>query len=192
MKRLGLAAVTAAVMMAALGGTAAADGTYYGTGFGGGARLDGQIADRYDSRDHVAGRIVIGRRIGSLALEGAFFGTDLTSRATGGGLSTLSLGVDLKYYAPITSNLELYIKGGVDETWLATTSDAGTDYSGRGYSYGAGAQYAWRPLPILQMAVWIDLNRQIVDLASESAAKNDRFDGRLDMVTVGFSIGTEL
>lgn len=155
-----------------------ADTTYYGMGMGGGATLEGDLAAGYDASGHAAGRFVLGRRSGPWALEGSFFGTDLTERGSGEMLSTLSLGVDLKYHLALTEKLELYVKGG-----LNTNSMEG--YEGRGYAYGTGLQYNVHLLGNWSAALWLDLNRQVVRMHGDEGAQS--LDGGLEMVTFGFS-----
>ena len=186
MKLRALAIALAVLLVPA---AAHAGGFYGGFGIGGDARLGKDLADRYDSADQTAGRLMLGRRSGPWAIEGVFFGTDLIDTADGQEVSSQSLGADLKYYLPLTSGLELYVRGGLH---LARIEGIGqeTVASGRGFDYGTGLQYAFRMFPALQAAVWIDLTKQAVTLG------NDRFggdmEGEIKMITLGVSIGTGL
>jgi hypothetical protein len=55
--------------------------------------------------------------------------------------------------------------------------DLGT--SGRGYDYGVGLQYTFKPCPLFHAAIWLDLTRQIVSLDGEDQPRARRI-GRRD------------
>lgn len=196
MTRLLASTLLAFATLALAAQPARATGYYFGVGMGDGAELQDDLALAFDTRDQISGRVVLGRRVGPWALEGSFFGTDMEGTYDGVPYSTLSLGIGVKYYLPLTGRLELYVRGGLNQTTVA--AGPGYEYAGatadglngRGYDYGTGLQYAWRPLPRIQMSVWVDLNRQVLRLNRE--AGGDSLDGRMEMVTFGFSFGTEL
>lgn len=197
MQRAFLGILVFTAIAAATPGVARGDGYFLGVGVGGDARLGAELAEQFTAEGEASGRIVLGKRMGPWAVEGAFFGTDVRSRYSDVPYSTLSLGLDLRYFLPLTSRLELYVRAGLNKTWLKTwlaaapdssgrASDAG--YEGRGLDYGTGLQYAWRPGK-LQFSIWLDFNKQFVRLHD---AGRPSLDGELEMVTFGVSFGTAL
>ena len=169
------------------------DGFYVGIGGGSNAKVSDGLGDAYSSKNHKAHRFVLGRRMGPWAIEANVVGTDLTdlNRPVGNDkFGTASLGAALKYYLPITSSLELYVRGGLNETWLGERVSVGADHAfqGRGYDYGTGVQYAFR-LGQAQAALWLDLNSQAFRLHKDG---QDSIDGKVQMLTLGVSIGTGL
>jgi hypothetical protein len=173
--------------LAASAASAAAQG-YVSIGIGHGAELGGDFDDSYRSEEGAAsGRLAIGQRRGPLALEATLFGTDLSQQEGAGELATLALGVDLKYHVGIAGSLEGYLRGGINKTWLrAKEPSIDLGYSGRGYDYGVGLQYTFKPGPLFHAGLWLDFTRQVVTLEESGQAP---LDGELDMVTIGVTIG---
>lgn len=184
----------AALAIVAASAGAASAGGYVAIGAGGDADLGGDLDDHFTTEGTSAGRLAIGERFGSVAIEAVLFGTDLagTSGMTGqGDYSTMSLGVDLKYYIPLAGGLEAYARGGLNKTWVVEGFDNNMDldHAGRGWDVGAGLQYSFRLLPLVEAAIWADYNHQVLELHS---ASRRTLDGTVDMLTIGVSLGTVL
>jgi hypothetical protein len=185
----------AAIAVIAASAGAAHAGGYVAIGAGGDADLHGDLENHFTTEGASAGRLAIGQRFGPLAVEAVLFGTDLhgASGMTGPGndYSTMSLGVDLKYHIPLVGGLEAYGRAGLNKTWVVdgfdTTMDLG--YSGRGYNLGAGLQYGFRLLPLVEAAIWADYNHQVMTLHEQGRAS---LEGGADMLTLGVSLGTVL
>lgn len=198
-------AVTVLAVLAALGGTARADGWYFTEGFGQ-SRVEGDLGRRLDGIFTL--RLALGRRIDQLAVEGyvqmgAFAGR---GPLQGGDYSTATVGLDLKYLVPVTEHLEVYLRGGLNRMLLegAFGEPAGVHgYAGRGLTYGAGAQlsgkvpvlgFLWFPLfftdlgPKVTGGLWLDTSRQMVRLHKRG---HRSLDGELATWTLGFSIGSD-
>ena len=165
-------------------------GGYVGAGIGSEASISGDLSGHFDTDEASSGRIVIGHRMGALALEASLFGSDLvgisdfTGRDTE--FSTLSLGVDLKYHLGLVGGLELYGKIGLNKTWLrAPDARDDLDYSGRGHALGAGLQYTF-PLPVTEISLWLDYTRQTTELRDSTRRP---LDGDLGMLGFGVSVG---
>lgn len=185
--------LAALAVVAASAATAHAGG-YVAIGAGGDADLRGDLATHFTTEGASAGRLAVGQRFGPVALEAVFFGTDLHGASAMTGqedYSTMSLGVDLKYYIPLAGNLEAYVRGGLNKTWVVkgmhTEMDLG--YSGRGWDLGAGLQYSFRLLPLLDAAIWADYNHQVMQLHQDG---RQSLEGGANMLTIGVSLGTVL
>lgn len=196
-KRAGIAAAALLVMAA---GAAHADGLYYGMGLGGGAELEGDFADRFSGDDEVAGRVVLGRRWGEWAIEGVVFGTDLNvGDGRTGSYSTVAVGVDARYFIPITGGLELYLRGGLNYTWLEPMDDTValiyySAYDGRGAAYGTGLQwrsgYVGNDTVRVRLAAWADFTKHVAVVRPEYGGGALR--GAFEMLTFGVSVGSDL
>lgn len=169
---------------------ASAEG-YIGAGIGAGGELSGDISDHFTTtEDSSSSRILVGERFGALAVEGSLFGSQLQG-ASGfsgeGDYTTISLGVDLKYYIGLVGGLEGYGKIGLNKTWL-TGPDATEDwsYSGRGQELGVGLQYSFN-LPLTQVGLWVDYTAQQTDLRDSEQAQV--LDGSIRMLNLGVSLG---
>ena len=169
---------------------ARAGGAYISAGLGNGAGLSGSLDQNFDAKDTSSGRLSLGQRVGPVALEASLFGSDLVGQTrmvgVGGDYSTLSVGVDLKYYVGLVGPLELYGKGGLNKTWLQAPGNMRLNYDGRGWDLGGGLQFTI-DLPVTMAAVWLDYTHQSTDL--RDPARTRSLDGGLDMVSLGVSIG---
>ena len=191
-----LAPFVAAIVLAA-SGTASAGG-YVGVGFGSDASLTGDVGDHFDASGETAGKFFLGQRMGNIAVEASFFGTDMngiSSMATTTGpdaFSTSSLGIDVKYHFGLAGPIEGYVRGGVNKTWIAAApgEETNLDYSGRGLNMGVGAQYRFGLFPGWDAGVFVDYNHQRLELR-DSGARPD-LNGAIDTLTFGFTIGTLL
>jgi hypothetical protein len=188
---------------------ARADGFFFNEGLGPGARIRGEMGDKFDG-DGISLRLSLGRRVGRFAVEGVLFGTNLAEQGHAGEavtpeLTALSYGVDFRYYVPFSEHLEGYVKGGLHGTSVilaATASDPNglADYDGRGYDVGAGLSWFIRPfkslgnfgsnpLAKLKVGLFADLTMQTVRLNKDNAPS---LDGDIRMWTFGFGIGSDL
>jgi len=181
---------TATLLAAMLTGLSAAhaDG-YVSLGVGSRAALSGNLGSQFQSEGISAGRLALGYRSGSLAIEATAFGNGLGSMASDADLATASLGVDLKYHLHIALGIEGYGRAGLHRTWLAQSGQPKslmTGYQGNGHVLGGGLQYAFELLPVVDAAVWADYSRQAFDLSNEA---QQSMSGTADVITVGLSIG---
>lgn len=186
--RFALASALAAALLLA-SATARADG-YIGAGVGSDSALHGGLGAHFDTGDEAsAGRLLIGQRMGIVALEASLFGTDLHGVSQAAGphdYSTISLGVDLKVYLPLLLGLEAYGRAGLNKTWLDAPAERQQwSYEGRGHALGGGLQYTIG-LPLADIGLWLDYTRQETDLRDGNRAP---LDGRVDMLTLGVSLG---
>jgi hypothetical protein len=175
-----------ALLLAASGGVARADGGYVGAGLGPGAGLDGNISTAFETDDSMNARLAIGQRLGPVALEASLFGAGMVGKGDFAGpgreYDTVSLGVDLKYLIGLVGPLEAYPKIGLNRTWLTGGRDA-IDYDGWGWDLGAGVQ-----LDFERVAVWLDFTHQRTNLRSDNEVYTRRLDGRLNLLALGMSV----
>jgi hypothetical protein len=181
---------TAILLAAMLTGVSAAhaDG-YLSLGVGSRAALSGELGSQFQSPGISAGRLALGYRSKSLAIEAVAFGNGLGTMTSDADMATASLGVDLKYYLHLALGIECYARGGLHRTWLAQSGQAQslmTGYQGNGHVLGGGLQYAFESLPLDEAAVWADYSRQAFKLANEA---QQSMSGTADVITVGVSIG---
>lgn len=169
-------------------GLAHADG-YIGAGVGASSELSGEISNHFSTDDDTtSSRVLVGERFGALAFEGSLFGSQLrgTSGLTGTGDSTtISLGLDVKYYIGLFGGLEGYGKLGLNKTWLAAGDGMDASYEGRGKALGLGLQYSFN-LPLTEVGLWVDYTAQDTELRS---ADGPNLDGNIEMVNFGVSVG---
>lgn len=191
-RRVRLAPIVFAALVAVPAAAWADDRFYGGFGVSPGHQIDGDLARAYTSEGEVGGRFVLGQRHGNLAFELSFFGTDLHPAGLADpdadpdadlalDSSTLSLGAGLKQYLPLSPNVELFARVGVDRTWLVPYPDRAKAprYDGYGLDYGAGIE-AGTSGPRWGVRGWVDLGRQHLDLRDLT--------GSLTSITFGASI----
>lgn len=171
---LGLAS---AVLLAAAAPAAA--GPYLGLGVGTAPALGDQMPFQPSSR---SGRLELGQRLGPLAIEGAVAGFELVS-ARAAEYRSVSLSGGGKLFFNLQGQLDAFVRGGVERTWLTSAGDM-TDYSGDGVYYGGGAELRLA-LPVGATSLWIDYSRHQATLTSGKA----EVDGSSGMWTVGLSVG---
>ncbi|MCP4449533.1 MAG: porin family protein [Myxococcales bacterium] len=165
-------------------------GGYVGAGIGSGSELSGDIASHFETdEDTTSFRVLVGERFGALAVEGSLFGSQLrgiSGLSGDGDFTTLSLGIDLKYYVGLVAGLEGYGKIGLNKTWL-TGPDTAEDwnYEGRGQELGVGLQYNIN-LPLAKVGFWIDYTAQHTELRD---GDNQALDGTIEMANIGVSVG---
>jgi hypothetical protein len=183
---------TATLLAALLTGVSAAhaDG-YVSLGVGSEAALGGEMDDRFLSEGSGAGRLALGYRSRSVAIEAVAFGNGLgfiNSGATSDAdMTSMSLGLDLKYHLDLMLGLEGYGRAGLHKTWLSQgVQSEMAAYQGDGHVLGGGLQYAFDILPKVDAAVWADYSHQVFEL--EDAA-GEPLTGSADVVTFGVSLG---
>lgn len=177
------------VIESLLGASAAHADGYIGAGIGANSELSGEISDHFSTDgDATSSRVLVGERFGALAFEGSLFGSQLRgiSGLTGTGDSTtISLGLDVKYYIGLFGGLEGYGKIGLNKTWLAAADGMDASYEGRGKALGLGLQYSFN-LPLTEVGLWVDYTAQDTELRS---ADGPNLDGNIEMVNFGVSVG---
>lgn len=188
-KSLCLTTITALVGVGAGANSAHADG-YIGMGVQGGVHVRGGIADHLNPAEGSGGgRLMIGQRLGALALEASFWGTNLDSTSGRFGqdmLTTTSIGVGLKYYLPLALGIELYGKAGLNKTWILPGKEGENAVDiGRGYDLGGGLQYSF-PVPIGTIALWADVTDQQMTLERDNLSSSK---GHVTQLNLGASLG---
>lgn len=111
--------------------------------------------------------------------------------------SLTTIGVDVKYLRPVSEHFELYLRGSLGKGWLDNS-----DYEGRGFGVGAGAQlkgkvralgFLFWPLffvpygPKVTGALFIDTGADFYRLH----AHGDSIDGSINRITIGWAIGAD-
>lgn len=175
------------------GVTAHADG-YVAVGAGAGATFHGEMASHFEAEKLPNGRVALGYRFGSVALEAVGLGGEVLSMdafrpASEAPMTSLSLGVDVKLFIELFADLEVFGRAGVHRTWITTTSQLGaleSSYEGEGQAFGFGAQYSVSPLPMLDMAVWMDFDLREMMLYDGTRRS---LSGGTQAVTFGASLG---
>lgn len=173
-------------------------GTYISAGFGTNASLSGEMDMHFDPDNMSLGRVGVGWRTSGFAVEGVMFGTALQGVSTyvqdgqmptAADFSTLSLGVDLKYHVRVAGPLEVYGRVGVNRTWLKSgeTTESSLNFAGQGYLIGAGIQYSFKVLPMLQTGLWMDYNRHVLSLTDPMGPT---MEGQADNVMIGLTVGS--
>lgn len=183
---------TAILLAAMLPGISAAhaDG-YVSLGVGSEASLGGEIGDRFQSEGRGAGRLALGYRSSSLAIEAVAFGNGLDAMSSGvasdASMATMSLGLDLKYHLHLVLGLEGYGRAGLHKTWLSQRVQSEmAAYQGDGHVLGGGLQYVFDLLPRIDAAIWADYSHQVFDLDD---AEGRPLTGSADVLTLGVSLG---
>ena len=158
--------------------------TYVLAGIGKVPDVGGDFDKLFGGEDRSSAKLGVGYRFGKIAIEGSVFGANLTNRnAQPIEYGTTSMGAEVKYFIPITGNLEGAVHGGLHKTWFGTERGAST-HDGTGTLLGLGLQYGFR-LPIGSAAVWLDYTRQGMKLQSQSYD----ISGSVGTMMLGLSIG---
>lgn len=177
--------VTATIGMAAPS-DARASGYYAGIGLGGGVAVANDAATRWDGAD-TSGQLMLGRRFGPWSIEGQYRGAELHDAALTP-YSASALGLGAKVHIPFFFGLEAYLKGNLGYGRISDDVGADDRWSGRGYGYGVGLLWAFRLLPVAQLGVWVDLDKQVTRYRKDGVS----LDSEMRFLTVGLSIGSEL
>jgi hypothetical protein len=166
--------------------TPAAAGPYLGLGIGTAPSLgDGMASFTSASR---SGRLLLGQRLGPLAVEGAVAGFRLqgpVTRSAPDGLDyeSVSLSGGARLFINLQGPLDAFARGGVERTWLSTSA-AAPSYRGDGMYYGAGVEMSLS-LPLGSTALWLDYTRHQSTLTGNS----DEIESSSGVWTVGLSVG---
>lgn len=202
-------------------GTASADGIYVYEAFGG-TDVHDELAADMQSAFRI--RLGVGVRRRNWAVEGWMAGALDFSANTSHGASPspsceygcgydvppshhhddndalFTYGLDLKYFAPLSRNIELYVRGGLSRGIL---SDG---HTGNGMGVGAGIQIKGRvpalgllfwPLfftdwgPKITAAAFLDNGAEFYRLHSYDGGYHSSIDARLTHLTVGFGFGSD-
>jgi hypothetical protein len=176
--------------------TAHADGFYFTEGLGG-----TQVKDQLSRIIPDAARIRIsaGERVGAWALEAWLAGTLADPNIE----ELDTYGIDVKYLQPVTTHLELYVRGSasIGQGFFGQLDG----FSGRGLGFGAGIALRgkvspwgllWSPLfflvrsgPKITGALWLDDGYEFYRL--HSATKPYTIDAQLTHITFGFALGSD-
>ncbi|HRC58670.1 MAG TPA: hypothetical protein PKU97_22260 [Kofleriaceae bacterium] len=158
----------------------AAAGPYLGLGVGTAPALGEQMQTFAPASR--SGRLELGQRLGPLAIEGAVGGFELvTARAQE--VRSVSLSGGGKLFFNLQGQLDAFLRGGVERTWITAAADA-SGYSGDGVYLGGGAELRLA-LPVGATSLWIDYSRHQSTLRSGTA----ELEASLGMWTVGLSVG---
>lgn len=173
------------------GASAAHAEGYISAGVGSDTELSGSLGERFDAAGLPTGRLGVGFRMGSFALEAVGIGSEMGAAGgfTAAGVadqSVLSLGVDAKLFMDLFAGLEVYGRVGVHRTWLsADETFEDPDYEGRGAALGAGLQYRFDLAPALPAALWVDFDHRALTLESDERSS---LSGESEVLTFGASI----
>jgi hypothetical protein len=192
---------------------AAADGTYFTFGVGGGDVQD-QLSEYTERATRV--RAGIGHRFGNWAVEG-FLATDFNNDSYDYDRefdSADTIGVDLKYLVRISNHFQGYVRGSASR--MSTTMGGGgynecfdcygfgRDYSGRGLGAGAGLMLRGRvralgflywPLffvpagPKVNASLYVDHGMDFYRLHPDDGSAT--IDAELHRWTFGFTVGQD-
>ncbi len=179
------------LIAAALGATNtkfADAGTYLSLGIGTNAEISGDLGQHF-SDDGGAGQFAIGHRLGPVAVEAALQGSRLdgiSALALQHDYSTISLGIQLKYFINIKGGFEAYLQGGFHRNWLADTDRRTVDAQGSGYRIGGGVQYSIKVPALAQGAIWLDFMHQRLGL---TGADLPDLSGSARTLVLGMSFG---
>jgi hypothetical protein len=116
--------------------------------------------------------------------------------------SLTTVGVDVKYLRPLGEKFEVYLRGSLGKGWLDDS-----DYSGRGFGLGAGAQikgkvralgFLFWPLffvpwgPKVTAALYADAGSDFYRLHRHGDIDNpDSIDGSINRFTIGWAVGSD-
>jgi hypothetical protein len=202
---VGIAALIA--LIAAIGGTAHADGAYVTESFGV-ATGRGVLAGMLGNPLHL--RVGLGMRLGNVAVEpwilsdlqtdrmGAFKGI-VGGEPVPGSADINAMGLDAKYIIPLDRHLEVFVRGG---PLVAEGNGALAGYRGRGLGVAGGAQltgqvralgFLWSPLfflkrgPMVTGALLLDAGYDAYFLRRSGGVP---IDARVGHVSVGFAVGS--
>jgi hypothetical protein len=169
----------AIVIALALAAPAAHAGTYVSAGVGNGAWTDGSL--NYFSTDgQHSGRAMIGQRFPFVSIEGGLNYFGLSAKGPWSAYSTVA---DVKLDLPLIPLLSVYLKGGLEHTWILPGQGQGNTISGNGWLGAIGAEYKLDAIAA-NSSVWIDYSRH-----DDSLDFNQHVVGTANMVTIGFSVG---
>ncbi|MFN0248976.1 MAG: outer membrane beta-barrel protein [Kofleriaceae bacterium] len=218
------AALLPVLLLLGTSATATAEGLYAGYSLGG-SSVGNELGEEIN--DALRVRFAVGYRLNKRwAVEG-FVGGDIGTAShfadrsyaascgdCGGGTqpppyqgygsssSLTTIGVDVKYLHPLSEKFEVYLRGSLGKGWLDNS-----DYSGRGFGIGAGAQikgkvralgFLFWPLffvpwgPKVTAALYADAGSDFYRLHRHGHIDNpDSIDGSINRFTIGWAVGTD-
>jgi hypothetical protein len=177
--------IGASLLVAILSLPAAAHaGGYVAAGVGSSPELGGELEQHLQTDGHSAGRVAVGHGIGPISVEAALAGFGLHGVAPNGEWldgEALSLGLSLKGQIGLFGPLDGYGRAGVERTFIR--ADMMETFDGEGYLLGAGLELA---LPLVfAAAVWVEYDREMLDLAQDQGSITGTADTLLAGVRVG-------
>lgn len=155
-------------------------GGYVSAGIGGAPELGGELHN-LSGEGHNSGRLALGHGFGALALELGVTGYGVTGTMPGGGSvdgEALSASLSGKLSGGLVGNLDAFLRGGLQRTWIRTSSM--DDLDGQGYVLGIGLDYTF-PLA----ALWLELDREFLDLTQGAG----QYQGTADTLMAGVRVG---
>lgn len=220
-------AALALVLVLGTARAAAADGIYFTESFGG-TDVKNELANHVDEAVRI--RFSLGYRLSkSWAVEGFVAGdigstpprnprpygyaarcVECGSGNEGGNdypsvlysQSLTTVGIDVKYLRPLSDNIEVYLRGSLGKGYLDNS-----DYEGRGFGVGAGAQlkgkvralgFLFWPLffvpygPKVTAALYVDTGADFYRLHRGGNIDNpDSIDGSMNHITIGWAVGAD-
>src|SRR5262245_42411492 len=174
------------VMIVAASSGVASAGGYIGLGIGTSPAVS-DSTDRAVANSRSA-KLLVGTRMGRIALEGGFGGFDVLFQDDRQLLrpwgTAYNLTAALKASLPLGNNFEAFGRVGLEHAWVSSDDGVTRDESGNGFLLGAGAEYKL-DVGLSAASIWIDyqLNRTSLD------GDNSHRDITARMWTLGFSVG---
>lgn len=181
-----LGLLVGSLVLAAAPSGARAAGYYAGVGVGGGVAVANDAATHWDGSDS-SGQLLLGHRFGPFSVEGQFRGAELRDAAFTP-YTASALGLGAKLHVPLLFGFEGYLKGNLGYGRISNDMLTEDRWSGRGYGYGIGLLWALRVLPVVDVGLWLDLDKQVTRYRQDG----ESLDSEMRFLTVGLSIGTEL
>jgi len=165
-------------------------GIYAGVGVGKAPAVRGDVDSRF-SKDGNAGRLVVGARLGYIALEAEASRAVLAPAMSGDPWYASTLAASLKLLLPVGDHLELFGRGGLGRSGIGPDPglgrDADTPYVGTGIIVGGGLQYRFGG-QLANFSIWGEYSRQKLDL-SKHDDQAEKLAGSLDTAIVGVAVG---
>jgi len=153
MRRTGMLALAIVLVVPVLlARSARADGIYFSEAFGG-TRYDNELSSFVDGAVRI--RVALGYRAKRVAVE-AFFGGDMADEgyAAASEPDLVTYGIDAKYLFPVTSHLEVYLRGSISRAEVDEYDSAElSGYGGRGLGIGTGVQLKGKT-PVVALLFW--------------------------------------
>lgn len=168
-------------------GSPASAGGYVSAGLGSAPSLGGELDTYFDGEGHNSAELGVGNRFGPIGIEGGIGGYGLhgTMPVTGDSIegSAMSLTGSVTGHLPILLWLDGYARVGVQQTWISSSGPM-SDLSGQGYLMGVGVEMQI-PLAVTSAALWLELDRETVDLTQSGST----FGGTADTLMLGLRVG---
>jgi hypothetical protein len=173
----------AAVLFVAATTSVASAGTYFGLGLGTGADVNADHSVMVQGTGRT-GRLFGGYRFGKLSIEGAISRYGLLLDGTP--FAATQAALVGKYSFPLSQGFELYGRGGIQHTWLATGTQGQNSADGTGIVFGGGVEYRFGLSFVAGGSVFVDFERtQTPTFTNQPGAT---WAGGADTFTVGVSM----